>query len=228
MTDLLTPPPVVAVPPAPAPAAPDLSATAPRPRAMSADYDTFLRMLTVQMRHQDPLNPIDSTDYAVQLATFSGVEQQVRTNDLLAGLAGQMAAQGLGQMAAWVGREARVEGPVAVDGAPVTLDLAWPEGATRAELVVTDASGAEVDRRLLPTGTRGPVEWVGATADGMPFPPGTYAFAVEAFASEAPTGRTPVPAYARVDAVGLEDGALVLTLRGGARVPATSVTGLRG
>lgn len=36
------------------------------------DFNTFLRMLTVQMQNQDPLNPIDSTDYAVQLATFSG------------------------------------------------------------------------------------------------------------------------------------------------------------
>ena len=49
---------------------------------ISSDFNTFLRMLTVQMQNQDPLNPIDSADYAVQLATFSGVEQQVRTNQL--------------------------------------------------------------------------------------------------------------------------------------------------
>ena len=46
----------------------------------------FLKLLTTQMQNQDPLNPIDSTDYAAQLATFSGVEQQVRTNSLLADL----------------------------------------------------------------------------------------------------------------------------------------------
>ena len=47
------------------------------------DFNTFLVMLTTQLQNQDPLNPIESSDYAVQLATFSGVEQQVRTNQLL-------------------------------------------------------------------------------------------------------------------------------------------------
>ncbi len=41
---------------------------------ISADFETFLKMLTVQMQNQDPLNPVDSSDYATQLATFSGVE----------------------------------------------------------------------------------------------------------------------------------------------------------
>jgi len=47
-------------------------------------------MLTVQMQNQDPLNPVDSSDYAVQLATFSNVEQQVQTNDILRELQSQM------------------------------------------------------------------------------------------------------------------------------------------
>ena len=49
--------------------------------ALSSDFETFLKMLTVQMENQDPLNPVDSADFAVQLATFSSVEQQVLTND---------------------------------------------------------------------------------------------------------------------------------------------------
>ena len=52
-------------------------------------------MLTVQMENQDPLNPVDSADYAVQLATFSSVEQQLRTNDLLSSLAATMASGGI-------------------------------------------------------------------------------------------------------------------------------------
>ena len=44
---------------------------------LSSDFETFLKMLTTQMQNQDPLNPVDSTDYATQLATFSSVEQQV-------------------------------------------------------------------------------------------------------------------------------------------------------
>ena len=56
---------------------------------LSSDYTLFLRLLTTQMQNQDPLNPMDSADYAMQLATFSGVEQQVRSNQLLESLAAQ-------------------------------------------------------------------------------------------------------------------------------------------
>ena len=86
--------------------------SAPR-QAISADFDTFLKMLTTQMQNQDPLNPIDSADYAVQLATFSGVEQQMKTNQLLDDLASQFGVMGMSQLAAWVGQEARAAAWVA-------------------------------------------------------------------------------------------------------------------
>jgi flagellar basal-body rod modification protein FlgD len=46
----------------------------------SLDYDAFLRLLIAEMKNQDPTNPIDSSQYVAQLATFSGVEQAVKTN----------------------------------------------------------------------------------------------------------------------------------------------------
>lgn len=81
----------------------------------------FLKMLTAQMKNQT-LNPIDPTDYATQLATFSGVEQQVKTNDLLATLQSTMSLTGMAQMAvSWVGMEARSTAKVAFDGKPITI-----------------------------------------------------------------------------------------------------------
>ena len=53
---------------------------------LSSDFETFLQMLTAQARYQDPLEPIDSSEYASQLAQFSMVEQQVLSNDLLTSL----------------------------------------------------------------------------------------------------------------------------------------------
>ena len=54
---------------------------------LSSDFETFIRMLTTQAKYQDPLEPIDSSEYAAQLAQFSMVEQQVKSNDILAQLA---------------------------------------------------------------------------------------------------------------------------------------------
>ncbi len=51
-------------------------------KAVTSDYETFLRMLTTQLQNQDPMNPMESDDFAMQLATFSGVEQQVKTNEI--------------------------------------------------------------------------------------------------------------------------------------------------
>ncbi len=45
--------------------------------------DEFLQLLVAQLRYQDPLNPMEAQEFASQLAEFSGLEQQIKTNDLL-------------------------------------------------------------------------------------------------------------------------------------------------
>lgn len=47
------------------------------------DYDSFLKLLLAQMQNQDPLNPMDSTEYVSQLASFSNVEQGLKMNTKL-------------------------------------------------------------------------------------------------------------------------------------------------
>lgn len=47
------------------------------------DYDSFLQLLVAELNNQDPTQPMDSTKYVSQLATFSQVEQAVQTNQKL-------------------------------------------------------------------------------------------------------------------------------------------------
>ena len=44
------------------------------------DYDAFLRLLVAQLQNQDPTEPMDSTEYLGQLASFSSVEQGIQIN----------------------------------------------------------------------------------------------------------------------------------------------------
>ena len=97
------------------------TANASGSRAINSDFDTFLKMLTAQMRNQDPLNPVESADFAVQLATFSSVEQQVQTNELLSDLGAQMTTLGMGQLSGWIGLEAEARAPARFTGDPVSL-----------------------------------------------------------------------------------------------------------
>lgn len=67
----------------------------------AVDYQSFLRLLIAEMRNQDPTNPMDSTQYVAQLASFSQVEQSVQINDKLNQL---LQSQSLSQADALIGR----------------------------------------------------------------------------------------------------------------------------
>lgn len=198
---------------------------APKPR-ISSDFDTFLKMLTAQMQNQDPLNPIESADYATQLATFSGVEQQMLTNDLLTSLGGQMAVLGMSQLAGWVGQEARANVPVWMDGDPVTMQLSPAIGADRAVLVVRNASGALVSREDVPT-TPGLYDWLGGDAAGDPLPEGRYTLSLESFSGEILLGESQVESYARIIEARNGPSGATLVLEGGVEVPSSFITALR-
>lgn len=195
-------------------------------RTISSDFETFLRMLTVQIQNQDPLNPVEASEFAVQLATFSGVEQQVRTNDLLKTLSAQMSVSGLAQMGDWVGREVRAATPVWFDGSPVTLAPNPAAMADSVRLVVKDASGTEVQRLTLPVSSD-TIQWAGVTTDGAPLPPGLYSFTVESLVGDEVVLSEAAEVYARVSEVRSEGGALKLVLPGGVIVDSTAVTALR-
>jgi flagellar basal-body rod modification protein FlgD len=69
----------------------------------TSDYNSFLQLLVTELKNQDPMKPLDPTQTVTQLATFSSVEQAVKTNALLSAL---NANASLSQGAALIGREA--------------------------------------------------------------------------------------------------------------------------
>jgi flagellar basal-body rod modification protein FlgD len=194
--------------------------------AIGSDFNTFLRMLTVQMQNQDPLNPIESTDYAVQLATFSGVEQQVRTNQLLDAMAVQFSLMGMSQLAGWVGQEARAAAPVWFEGSPVTLSPNPVETADRAVLVVKDSTGSVVSREEIPV-TSEPYTWLGGDATGDLLPDGKYTLSLESWRDGEVIQEDPVEYYGRVIEARGGAGGVRLVFQGGIEVSATSITALR-
>ncbi|PIV72900.1 MAG: flagellar basal body rod modification protein [Rhodobacteraceae bacterium CG17_big_fil_post_rev_8_21_14_2_50_65_11] len=193
---------------------------------INSDFQTFLEMLTTQMQNQDPLNPMDSTEFSTQLATFSGVEQQVRTNDLLSGLQQAMSFSNLGDVAGWIGREARAEMPMAFQGEPLTLLASGNALATRMELVVTDAEGQALQRVEVPV-SDAPFQWAGVTSDGAPLPGGTYGFHIEYFNDDTPIDTRPAQGYATIEEVENINGEIWLTMPGGVQVRSSEITSVR-
>ncbi|WP_298916488.1 flagellar hook capping FlgD N-terminal domain-containing protein [uncultured Roseobacter sp.] len=202
------------------------ASSAPAAAILSSDFETFLQMLTAQARYQDPLEPIDSSEYAAQLAQFSMVEQQVLSNDLLEALGNQLGASNIAQMAGWIGMEARTTAPIAFDGAPVTIIARSETGADEAYLIAYNANGEEVQRRQITTGTA-PVEWTGTKDDGSVFDSGMYSFAVESRAVGKTIGTTAAETYTRITEARRQGTETVFVLQGGSTVTSNDIAALR-
>jgi flagellar basal-body rod modification protein FlgD len=69
--------------------------------AQTVDYNQFLQLLIAEMKNQDPTKPMDPTQTVSQLASFSAVEQAVKTNSTLTSLLNQSA---LSQAGSFIGK----------------------------------------------------------------------------------------------------------------------------
>lgn len=202
------------------------SATSGPAKSDPSDYETFLLMLTTQLENQDPTNPAEADELAVQLATFSSVEQQTLTNDLLGDLISQTGIDTLAEMSGWVDMEILSEGSVGFAGNPLEIEVTVPDLADKAELVAYNSSGAVVDRLALEKTTKS-VTWDGVTRSGDVLPAGNYRFELEAshLGQSLPTDQVAV--YRRVSEVRIEDGNVQLIAATGDRVSPSSVLALR-
>jgi flagellar basal-body rod modification protein FlgD len=193
---------------------------------LDSDFKTFLKMLTAQARYQDPLKPIDSTQYASQLAQFSMVEQQVKTNDALTAMFGQLGGSNIASLANWVGMDARAAAPAYFDGSPVFVSPNPPSVADRVQMVVMDGTGTEVQRLNIPVSSD-PIEWAGVNGDGEPFAKGLYSFSIESYKGDDLVLSETAEVYGNVSEAQIQNGQVVLILEGGQAILSSSVTGLR-
>ncbi len=196
------------------------------PPAITSDFTTFLKMLTTQLQNQDPLNPLDSTDFAMQLATFSGVEQQVQTNSLISGLSSQLGMMNLAQLSGWIGKEARTTQDVHFDGSPITVFPSPATGADSAALVVRDPSGAVLARETLPL-SGAPYQWLGGDAAGNPLPAGRYRLSVESSRGDDVIATTSVASFAPIQEARRNGNSIILVLKGGIEVAEKDILALR-
>jgi flagellar basal-body rod modification protein FlgD len=206
-------------PPAPA------SATNVATSSLTQNYNTFLTLLTTQLKNQDPTSPMDSSQFTQQLVMYSQVEQQINTNSKLDQL---VSATNAGQTSAalgYIGMQVNAPGSsFAYSGQPVTLGYALPSDTASAVLSITDSNGATVW-----TGTANNaqgsynVTWNGTDMNGNPVANGTYGIALTATDStNTPVnGTTSVPGI--VSGIETESGSVYLTVNG-ASVPESSVT----
>jgi flagellar basal-body rod modification protein FlgD len=195
-------------------------------RALTSDFETFLNMLTAQARNQDPLEPLDGAEYAAQLAQFSMVEQQVKTNDTLALLMTQMGNSDIAELSSWVGRDVRAMAPAHYSGDPITVTPDFAANADRAELVVRDSSGTIVERQAVDL-SETQIDWTGLDSDSTARPTGLYSFSVESYAEDTLLQDQSAATYNNIVEAQIQNGQITLILEGGQAILPSFVTGVR-
>lgn len=112
---------------------------------IGSEYNSFIKLLTAQVRNQDPLSPMDSTQFVEQLATFSSLEQLVNSNTALTNIA-SMISDLNGLMASqWLGEEVTFASSfMPFTGNDAVFSYEAPEGTTKSTLTVKDADGNAV------------------------------------------------------------------------------------
>jgi len=152
----------------------------------SEDYlgrDAFLTMLVAQLENQDPLNPMDGTDFSAQLAQFSQLEQLMNLNEGMESLAQSNANSSQKDLLSYVGKQ--------VTGSVNTMEVYQGEvsggffslsDVSEVIVQVTDSSGATVKTIDLGTKASGShlISWDGTNDDGETVEDGTYTYTVMA------------------------------------------------
>ncbi len=158
-----------------------LPAVASAPKsAIGADFNMFLKLLTTQMQNQDPLSPMDSTQYTQQLVQYSQVEQSVQQTETLKNILSRLSTQDLSQGASFIGKDAVFSSTVSGLGTkPASWSFESNPAMTAGTATVRDATGATVFTRSLDNpGTAGNFSWDGTMADGTKAPNGEYSLSI--------------------------------------------------
>jgi flagellar basal-body rod modification protein FlgD len=193
--------------------------------SLANNFETFLTLLTAQLRNQDPLSPLDSKDFTNQLVQFSGVEQQLKTNDLLSSLTENTKLSAGATAVAYLGKEATANTSVAAieAGGSTSWNYELPRNAQTVALRVLDSSGRVVATANGET-SRGQktFAWDGKDVSGRPVPAGTYRLEVNASAADGQAIVGSVSRQGLISAVDLSGATPTVTI-GGASVPLSAI-----
>lgn len=186
----------------------------------------FLRMLTVQLQNQDPLNPMDNAAMTAQLAQLNMVDGINKLNTSVTAMMAQLKAATSLSMADSVGRSVLSEGAkMYYMGQPMGMAAQLNTNAQSLLAVLRDAQGQEVDRIDLGAARAGVTDfiWDGRDAQGQAAAEGVYT--LELLAKDAQGEDLAVKSYvsAMVSSIGVQDGVVKLGLHDGRSLEADEI-----
>jgi flagellar basal-body rod modification protein FlgD len=195
----------------------------------SLGQEAFLTMLVAQLQNQDPLNPMDGTDFSAQLAQFSQLEQLIYLNKSMDSLAASFSDTSSGNAVDYIGRQ------VAGNVDSIELEQGFATGGVynlseTSDVIITIANAQGKTVKTIAQGQQEAgthsISWDGKDSQGKQVADGSYKYSV---AANSGYGFTNIPAEVSgiVEAVAYKNGKPYLLVQGAMLSP-DSITAVAG
>jgi len=183
---------------------------------LAGNFQTFLTLLTTQLKNQNPLDPLDTNQFTQQLVQFASVEQQLKTNDQLTTLVSlQQTAQST-QALGFVGKTAVVDGSTAaLAKGSATWNLSVPTNSN-VSISITNSTGQTVftGNYSAQAGQNQAFTWDGKGNDGTQWPDGKYQLTATATDTAGNSVAVSTQIHGVVDSVDLTQSPPLLSING--------------
>jgi len=199
--------------------------------SLANNEQTFLKLLTTQLKNQDPLAPTDTTQMTSQITQMTGVEQQLVTNDLLTALVGMNTSGGISEGVNLMGKQVTAETDKSVlKGGEASWSYTQSRAATGVKVEVIDKFGKTIATVLPDDMSSGDhtFKWDGKSADGTKQPDGGE-YTIKVTATDAQGSNITTTAKGRIDGVVTKvtnESGVNMVWIGDTKVPLDSVIGV--
>jgi flagellar basal-body rod modification protein FlgD len=192
--------------------------------SLSGDYSNFLTLLTTQLKNQDPLSPMDATQFTQQLVQFSAVEQQINGNKKLDQLIGLQSTANAYGAVGFVGTTIAADSnDVPLQNKKAKFDYTIEKSGTATLKILNSSGNVVMLKQVDATVGTHPVEWDGTDYFGNQLPDGKYTVSVSV--TDPATGKATdadITSYGKVDQAVIADGSVFLKM-GDVSVPLEDV-----
>jgi len=151
---------------------------------LAGNFNTFLKLLTSQLQHQDPLNPLDTNQFTQQLVEFASVEQQVNMNSNLQTLISMQQSTESLQALQLVGANVTINSNTATlskaTGSPATWGFSSPSPATGAVTITSSTGQVALTGTISLSAGSQSFTWNGQGNNGVAWPDGNYTLSINA------------------------------------------------
>ncbi|MGA9659902.1 MAG: flagellar hook capping FlgD N-terminal domain-containing protein [Asticcacaulis sp.] len=195
--------------------------------SLAGNYTTFLNLLTAQIKNQDPLSPMDTTQWTNQLVQYSSVEQQLKANQYLASLVAGSTQSNMNAAVGYIGKSVMADQDISqLQDGHTDWQYALGSDANKVTLTVANEAGdivwsGDADAAEMGKGLHS-FSWDGKNSAGQLQPDGSYTLSVKA-ANVAGDVNAAVGISGTVTSAANIDGTVILKV-GNTSVPLSAIT----